>query len=155
MTIRIHKVSEEHGWGSNMSPYPVDYEGKTYRTTEALFQCLRFDDDDIIEAIRAERSPMGAKFAAKKHKDKMVIKERGDADVENMRMCLNLKIDQHPEVKELLLATNTEFIVEDTTKRKDQFWGAKFENGGWNGNNLLGELWMELRKEEKDNEPNT
>lgn len=146
MAIRIRKVKEEHGWGSNMSHHPVEYNGKTYRSTEALFQCLRFDDEEIIEAIRAEGSPMGAKFTAKKHQDKMSIEQRGEQDIENMRLCLKLKVEQHPEIREMLLETNTEFIVEDTTKRKDQFWGAMWDGNGWHGHNWLGELWMELRK---------
>lgn len=145
LVVIIKKVKEKYGWGSNMSPFPVEYNGKIYRATEALFQCLRFDDEDIIEAIRAEKSPMGAKFAAKKHKDKMVIEQRGEQDIENMRLCLKLKVEQHPEILEMLLETNTDFIVEDTTNRKDQFWGARFENNGWLGHNWLGELWMELR----------
>lgn len=130
-----------------MSPHPIFHEGKDWKTAEALFQALRFDDDAIREEIRAAVAPIGAKLIAKQNADKMVIDQRGEQDVENMRLCLKLKVEQNPEVKELLLASGNDFIVEDTTKRKDLFWGAKWDNGGWVGHNKLGELWMELRKE--------
>ena len=66
MDILIRKVKDLHGWLGNMSPYPIEFNGKLYRTTEALFQALRFSDEEVIEAIRAEKSPMAAKFAAKR-----------------------------------------------------------------------------------------
>lgn len=39
--IAFTKVKSPYGWLGNMSPYPVHYQGRTYRTTEALFR--RFD----------------------------------------------------------------------------------------------------------------
>jgi len=35
--ILITKVKEPSGWLSNMSPHPVSYAGKRWRTYEALF----------------------------------------------------------------------------------------------------------------------
>jgi predicted NAD-dependent protein-ADP-ribosyltransferase YbiA (DUF1768 family) len=71
--ILIPKVADPNGCWGNMAAYPVVYQGKEYRTTEALFQSLRFDDQEVVEGIRAEKSPMGAKFVAKKHKATMVV----------------------------------------------------------------------------------
>ena len=150
MHVLIRKVKEQHGWLGNMSPFPVEFEGKLYRTTEALFQALRFSDEEVIEAIREEKSPMAAKFAAKRHKDKMVVEPLSAADLENMRMCLKLKLEQHPKLRDRLLATGDAEIVEDCSKRKrgsGLFWGAALEDGVWEGTNMLGKLWMELRDE--------
>jgi len=116
--IIIRKVKEEFGFLSNMSPHPVVHQGKEWRTTEALFQSLRFDDLEIIEAIRAERSPMGAKMKAKAHKEQMTLPNLGEQDLNNMRMCLRLKVQQHPEILKDLLDTGDEIIVEDCTKRQ-------------------------------------
>lgn len=146
--ITFRKVNEAYGWLGNMSPYSVLHEGKTYRTTEALFQALRFDDESIIELIRSQKSPMAAKMVAKPHKSKMIIEKFSNQDIENMRLCLRLKLAQHPELKTLLLATNDEQIIEDTTNRHRVCpWGAKLKNGKWIGENLLGKLWMQLRTE--------
>ncbi len=148
--IVINKVKEPYGFFGNMAPYPIVYEGKTYRTSEALFQCLRFDDEDIKEQIRAEKSPMGAKFVAKRCKTAMSITPLSEQDLDNMRLCLKLKIDQHPEIKSELLNTEDQIIVENCTKRQrgtGLFWGAAIAEGQLTGENRLGLLLMELREE--------
>jgi ribA/ribD-fused uncharacterized protein len=148
MHILIRKVKEPHGWLGNMSPYPIEFNGKRFRTTEALFQAMRFEDEEVIEEIRAEKSPMAAKFVAKRNKERMAIEPCGKKDIENMRECLRLKISQHPELKGLLLATGEEDIVEDCSKRRrgsGLFWGAALEGDVWEGQNWLGTLWTEQR----------
>lgn len=150
--ILIRKVKDEFGWLGNMSPYPVKHNGMTYRTTEALFQALRFDDEEIKEAIREQKSPMAAKMKAKKNKDRMVVVPLSGEDLEIMRLVLRLKLLQHPILRDDLLATADEEIVEDCTKRSSGsglFWGAALRNGEWIGENWLGLLWMELRNELK------
>lgn len=146
--ILIRKVKEPHGWLGNMSPYPVQFEGKQYRTSEALFQALRFDDVQIIESIRDQKSPMAAKMIAKKNRGHMVVKPMSDDDLDNMKMVLRLKIEQHPKLKADLTGTGNEAIVEDCTKRprgSGLFWGAALKEDKWVGENWLGWLWMELR----------
>jgi ribA/ribD-fused uncharacterized protein len=147
--IIIRKVKESHGCWGNMAPYPVEYEGKEYRTTEALFQALRFDDEEIREAIRENKSPMAAKFVSRGNRDKMVVEPVSEQDLDNMRLCLRLKIEQHEELEAELLATGEEEMVEDCTKRQrghGLYWGAaKQEDETWEGQNWLGRLWMELR----------
>jgi len=150
MTILIRKVKESHGWLGNMSPFPVEFNGKRFRTTEALFQALRFSDEEVVEKIRAQKSPMAAKMVAKPHKCRMVVEPLSAADVENMKECLRLKLEHHPELCDRLLATGDAEIIEDCTKRKRGsalFWGAALEDGVWKGSNVLGNLWMELRQE--------
>ena len=63
--LLITKVKLPGGWLSNMSPHPVSYEGKRWRTCEALFQALRLEDEDAKEVIRKESSPMAAKMVPK------------------------------------------------------------------------------------------
>jgi hypothetical protein len=67
-------------------PFPVKCDGKSWRTPEALFQALRFDDDAIREEIRAITSSMGTKFVAKREKAKMVVVPQSEQDVANMEM---------------------------------------------------------------------
>jgi len=150
-SISFTKVALPFGWLGNMSPYPVEYNGKTWRTTEALFQALRFEDEEIREVIRAEKSPMGAKMKAKKHKSLMNITPMGHLDIENMRMCVKLKCEQHPGLVDQLLKTDGLPIYEDVTSRprgSGLFWGAKkLDDGTWEGENILGKIWMEIRSE--------
>lgn len=148
--VSFTKVSLPNGWLGNMSPHPIEYEGKTWRTTEALFQSLRFNDQDIIEGIRLEKSPMGAKFKAKANKSNMKVMPQSKEDICNMMMCLRLKIDQHPDLKRMLLDTGDSHIIEDCSSRKrgsGLFWGAALVEGEWIGENRLGKMWESIREE--------
>lgn len=57
--IGFTKVKLPYGWLGNMSPYPIEFGGKIYKTSEALFQALRFNDEEIQEIIISEKSPIG------------------------------------------------------------------------------------------------
>lgn len=152
--IAFTKTNLPYGWMGNMSPYPILFGDEIYRTSEALFQALRFRDNEIKAIIRGEKSPMGAKLVAKSRASEMTVKQLSDVDVTNMRMCLKLKLKQHPHLKDALLNTGDDMIVEDVTNRGDKgsnlFWGAMLVDGEWVGQNVLGNIWMELRKEFKN-----
>ena len=90
--IAFTKTALPFGWLGNMSAHPVTHQGKVFRTAEALFQALRFNDPDIIEQIRAAKSPMGAKMVAKRNKGKMVVAPGSAEDVKNMEAVLRLKV---------------------------------------------------------------
>lgn len=151
MSIWFKKVKEEYGWMGNMAPYPIKFDGKVWLTSEALFQGMRYDVVGIQEIIRNEKSPMGAKMKAKKFKDQMVVVPMSAQDVENMRKCVRMKFDQHPDLKKELMKTKGVFIYEDIGNRngeRHKFWGAKkiSENEG-DGQNMMGKILMELRDE--------
>ena len=146
--ISFTKVKLPFGWLGNMSPYPILYNGKTWRTSESLFQAMRFENEDIIEAIRLEKSPMGAKMKAKKYKDQMIIEPQSHEDVDLMVLCINLKLEQHSGLKKQLLDTKESIIIEDVTSRpggSGLFWGAKRIGDKWSGHNILGKIWMDAR----------
>lgn len=149
--ISFNKNNDPYGWLSNMSPFPVEYEGKTWPTTEHLFQALRFKDQAIREQIRMNRSPMGAKFCARHHITNMVVVPTTEEDMANMRKVLRLKVDQHPGLLTQLLATDGRIVEDCTTRPKGTatFWGAVLVNGEWFGQNVLGKMWMEIRDEAK------
>lgn len=153
--IGFTKTKLPYGWMGNMASYPIEFEGKTWRTTEALFQAMRFTDETIREGIRNEKSPMGAKFKAKGQADKMTIKQLSIEDVANMVTCVVLKLEQHPELQTLLLETGDAEIFEDVTSRGDRgsnkFWGAMLIEGKLDGENILGKIWIEQRENLKLN----
>lgn len=146
-TITFTKVKLQWGFFSNMSPHPVRHVNKLWKTTEALFQALRFVDEAIIEEIRSTHSPMTAKMIAKRNKASMIIQPASPRDLDNMRLVLRLKIEQHPDLRRLLLNTGSAPIIEDCSKRRASPWGAQLISGEWVGENLLGKLWVELREE--------
>jgi ribA/ribD-fused uncharacterized protein len=150
-TIAFTKVALPFGWLGNMSPYPITWDNREWRTTEALFQALRFSDKSIQEKIREQKSPMAAKMVAKPFSCKRIIEVGSQQDIENMRLCLKLKLEQHPKLQEELCKTRDKLIVEDVSSRgargTNLLWGAQLKDGEWVGKNVLGNLWMELREE--------
>ena len=147
--ISFTRVDLPYGWLGNMSPYPIMYDDKIWRTSEALFQALRFSDPVIQELIREQKSPMAAKMKAKGNKESYNITPMSDNDVENMKLCLDLKFNQHTELRQKLIRTGEHMIIEDIGERRGprhQFWGAyKTHENTWIGQNKMGELLMELR----------
>ncbi len=149
--ILITKVKEPGGWLSNMSPHPVFYEGKRWRTCEALFQAMRLKDEDAKEVIRAESSPMAAKMVAKRFKGIQVVEPMSEADLANMRLCISLKLTQHELLRRKLFHSVNAKIIEDCSSRgprgSNLFWGAMRVPEGWQGENWLGRIWEEIRVE--------
>ena len=156
--ITFTKVRLPFGWLSNMAPFPIQYQNTVYLTNEALFQCLRFEDfpgdpklkQQAQEAIRAQNSPMVVKWVSKRwFKDLGFHVNIGDEqDLERMRLCLKLKINQHSHLVSELLKTEDKLIIEDSSNQKGKtrnIWGATYKDGVWDGQNEMGRLWMELR----------
>ena len=149
--ITFTKVKLPYGWLGNMSAHPVVWRGKTYPTTEHLFQALRFDENHpIIDEICSHNSPMRAKMAVKPYLNETIIEPRSLEDIENMIKVLNLKIDTHTDLRDALINTGDRTIIEDVSARPSEsglFWGAKRDGTGWTGYNILGECWMSIRRE--------
>lgn len=152
--ITFTRIDLPTGWLSNMSQHPVEFAGKEWRTVEALFQSLRFNDDGVKELIRAEKSPMSAKEVMKDNLALVSLSLHSTKDVKNMKICLKIKLKQHPMLVDKLIETGDKDIIEDVTNRGDVggnlFWGAMLIDGEWTGQNTLGKLWMELREELKN-----
>ena len=151
MSLWFNGVKEPNGWMGNMAPYPIKFDGKVWLTSESLFQSMRYDDDSVKEMIRVEKSPMGAKMKAKKYRDQMVVVPMSELDVENMRKCVKMKFDAHPQLKRQLMNTKDAFIYEDIGNRngeRHKFWGAKkLSESEGAGNNMMGKILMDLREE--------
>ena len=66
-----------------------------------------------------------------------------EADLDLMRGCLQLKVEQYSDLKARLVATGEKLIVEDCTARQRGgalFWGMAQQRGQWIGENWLGRL---------------
>ena len=153
--VVINKVKEEWGSLGNMSRHEIEYEGEVWPRSEHLFQALRFSCPELREEIRAISNPMAAKMTAKRlrreNPDKVIGSTLCDEDMARMRLVLDLKLEQHQDVQELLMLTGDREIVEDCTRRQrgsGLFWGAALqEDGTWKGDNALGKLWMIVRED--------
>lgn len=86
-----------YGWLGNMcGGYPIEFKGKTYRSSEALFQCLRFPGDgEAQDAIRSATTFMAKKRAARRVKDdpaRLKVPICDADDLARMKVCLVLKL---------------------------------------------------------------
>ena len=152
--VVFHKVKENFGGLSNMSSdYPLVVDGVAIRSSEALYQAMKFPHlPEVQRAIFAERSPMAAKMKAKPHAGQ--VRDDWEAvKLDVMRWCLRVKLAQHPHrFGDLLQATGERAIVERS--HKDRFWGAvPAEPGALVGINLLGLLLVEVRELVRDEGP--
>lgn len=152
--ILITKVKKDFGWMNNMSHHPIVYLGKTYPTAEHLFQSLRFDNDSDKYKIRIAPHGGAAKKVAYSLKKRMQNATNSVVNEALMTACIMLKMDQHPELKNLLIETGNQVIREDVTKRSQLgnmskshlFWGSALVQGQhWVGVNMLGKIYMKLR----------
>ena len=154
--VVINKVREEWGELGNMARFEIEFEGKVWPRSEQLFQALRFKPghEELQEQIRVESNPMKAKMVAKrlfKENPEAVYPVCCDEDLVRMKQVLELKFDQHEDIRLSLERTGKRPIVEDCTRRQrgsGLFWGAALqEDGSWKGENALGKLWMVIRQE--------
>ncbi|WP_169301445.1 NADAR family protein [Pontimicrobium aquaticum] len=159
MSIRKYKKDEcitfkstkgHYGSLSNMAPnYPIHINGTILRTTEALYQALRFPNyPEIQKEIIQYASPISAKKFGRRHLNK-TRSDWNQIRFKVMKFCIELKLYQNYDIfSKMLLATKDLPIVEYTDK--DKVWGATLEGEYYVGTNALGRLLMELREKVKN-----
>lgn len=150
------RTAEQFGGLSNMAGgYPLFINGIRILTSEALYQACRFPHlPDIQKLILGQTSPMAAKMKSKPYR-KDSRPDWDDVRVYVMRWCLHVKLAQNWEkFGNLLLSTGNMPIVEESYR--DPFWGAKpIDQQSLVGQNVLGQLLVELREKLKTPQAHT
>ena len=139
MTIRFFSQSDTHREFSNFAPFPIDLDGAHWPTTEHYYQAQKFTDPGLQAAIREAAMPIIAKSLADKHLDKI----RPDWDAVKdavMDRAVRRKFKLHAALRELLLATGDEDIVEAAPS--DYYWGVGRDG---TGQNRLGRIIERIR----------
>lgn len=141
MTIYFYRTGDDYGEFSNFAAFPLRLDGKTWPTSEHYFQAQKFIETDPpwAAAIRKAESPG---LAARMGRDRKHPLRRDWESVKDdvMRRALAAKFEQHEELRELLLSTGDEQLVEHTAN--DSYWA---DAGDGSGKNMLGRLLVELR----------
>jgi len=140
MTIRFYRQYEEYGCFSNFSRHPVLLDGLEWPTVEHYFQAQKFEGLNYAEEIRAARSPGVAKRMAKTRR---MLRRPDWAEVKENVMfeAVLAKFRQHPDIRQVLLDTGDEELVEHTSN--DSYWG---DGGDGSGQNRLGVILMQVRQ---------
>ena len=139
----IGEFAGEHRFLSNFYKSSIEFEGATYPTVEHAFQAAKTFDAEERAGIRANANPVIAKRKGRR------VTLRADwetAKRDIMRGLLRLKFSNE-DMRERLLQTGEEELVEGN-RWHDKYWGrclcAKCGN---TGQNVLGELLMQVRRE--------
>ena len=147
----IKKFDGDFAFLSNFFICNLIIKGKTWPTTEHLFQACKTIDENEREKIRLCETPGKAKRMGRKitlRDDWFEIKETV------MAWCLDLKVDK-PEFAEKLLATGNKELIEGNIWH-DNFWGdcSCPQCKDFIGINMLGRLLMKKREKLKNDYKN-
>lgn len=132
----ISSFSGKYRFLSNFWAVPITYEGRVYRSVEHAYQAAKTIDPEVKDKIVIAFLPAQAKRLGRK----AILRPGWETKkLAIMEELLRLKF-QHPGLREALLATEGEELIEGNTWG-DCFWGAC----GKEGHNHLGNLLMKVR----------
>jgi N-glycosidase YbiA len=139
MTIYFYTRGEPYEEFSNFSRHGFELDGKFWKTSEHYFQAMKFADTEYEDKVREAPSPKDAAEIGRR-RDLPLRKDWESVKDDVMRRAVRQKFLTHPELKELLLSTGEEEIVENAPA--DYYWGCGKDG---TGQNKLGKILMEIR----------
>jgi ribA/ribD-fused uncharacterized protein len=144
--IRFYRANEKpYGAFSNLFRREIVFEGDTFATSEHAYQAGKARKPEVKAWLMAAPSPALLAMAAHGLYYWDVTPGWSKSKFDRMRRVLRAKFTQHPDLLELLLATEDARLVESATVDSpvNRLWG---EVDGV-GQNMLGQMLMELRAE--------
>jgi N-glycosidase YbiA len=132
-----------YGCFSNFSAHPFELDGKRWPRSEHYFQAQKFlgTDDAYAERIRLANSPMvAARLGRSRSHPIRQDWEHVKDDV--MLRAVRRKFETHAEIRDVLLGTGDEELVENAPR--DRYWGIGADG---TGKNRLGQILVEVRQE--------
>ncbi|MDP5138602.1 NADAR family protein [Rheinheimera baltica] len=143
MTIFFYTKTDAYGEFSNFSKHGIEEDGEWWPTVEHYFQAQKFEDKSYQEKIRTAYSSKQAAELGRSRK----VPIRADWELvkdEIMFRAVLKKFKTHDKLKELLLSTGVQEIVENAPG--DYYWGIG-KNG--TGLNKLGKILVSVREQLK------
>jgi len=139
MPIYFYSTQGTYGCFSNFSPHRIELDGRWWPTTEHYFQAQKFAELEHQEAIRQARSPMTAARMGRDRK-RPLRPDWNEVKDDVMRQAVLQKFATHAGIREILLSTGDELIIENAPH--DYYWGCGKDKSG---KNMLGTILMEVR----------
>ncbi|OUL21310.1 NADAR domain-containing protein [Nostoc sp. 106C] len=144
MTIYFYKVWQPYGCFSNFSPHGIQIQGTYWPTVEHYYQAQKFVgsiDAVIIPAIHNAQTPEEA-AALGRCSTRQIRADWEFVKTQVMQEAVLKKFLTHAEIRDILLSTGNEILVENSPK--DYFWGC---GANKTGQNHLGKVLMSVREE--------
>lgn len=144
MTIYFYKVWQPYGCFSNFSEHGIFIQGAYWSTVEHYYQAQKFigtEYETVVPIIHAVNTPeeaasLGRCPTRKVHQSWDIRK------TQVMRKAVLTKFITHVDIRDTLLSTDEQLLVEDSPR--DYFWGCGADK---TGQNHLGKILMSVREE--------
>lgn len=134
----IAEFKDEYEWLSNFYPVTVTYDQVVYPSVEHAYQAAKTMDLEIRKHILTLTQGQAKRYmAANKHEYRLGWQAM---KLDVMFNLVYQKFSSHAELKELLLATGNQILIEGNTWH-DTFWGKCRGIG----ENWLGIILMRVR----------
>lgn len=143
MTIYFYAVKDEkYGCFSNFAYYGFELDESWWPTSEHYYQSQKFitTDKEWCEKIKQVKTP---KEAANMGRDRTHLLRPDWEEVKDeiMYKAVLKKFQTHQNIREILLSTGDELIVENSPV--DYYWGCGADGSG---KNKLGQVLMAVRE---------
>lgn len=144
MTIYFYTTNQAYSEFSNFAPYGIELDGYWWRTTEHYFQAQKFLDKAYQDKIRQAPDP---KTAANLGRSRAIAIREDWEEIKDdvMRKAVLKKFQTHPKLRELLISTGSEDILENAPGY--YYWGCGSDGSG---KNMLGKILQEVRFQIQD-----
>ena len=140
----IDRFREQYYFLSNFYPAVIEYDGIIYQSSEAAYQAQKCQDI----SVRQQFSKLSADESKRLGSKTELRSDWDEVKLSLMKKIVRAKFTQHRYLAEWLLETGEKELKEGNTW-KDTFWGIDLKTG--DGENHLGKILMDLRKDFKEN----
>ena len=143
-------------WGafSNFQPLavPIMAGPWSFQFSESLYQAAKFAGHPDVQQRIAEAPTARQAAAIGRTPGLGIDPDWNEQRVDVMRWVLRMKREANrDEIDAVLAKTGERPIVEVSTR--DPWWGARPVADRYEGHNVLGRLWMELRQQLRQDDP--
>lgn len=142
--VYFYSPLDKFGELSNFADFGFEYERLYYSTVEHFYQSQKFVDKDYAELIRQAKTPKAAADLGKS-RDKKLKTDWDQIKNDIMIIGVQKKFETHENLKELLLSTGDNLIIENSPY--DNYWGIGSTGDGLN---QLGTTLMRVRQKLKN-----
>ena len=139
MSICFYKEFGELGYLATYSNHGFYKDGIFYKTSEHYYQSKKFDDPDVVNRIINAKTPKEASIIGRDRNNK---KRENWKEIKKdvMFEAVLYKFLNNEEIKDKLLKTGNEEIIEETTK--ESYWGC---GPNHDGENNYGKILCKVR----------
>ncbi len=150
----INKFDGRYRFLSNFYPSEIEYQGIKYPTNEHYYVAMKINDPQFFKGIgnlnvnEAREYISTIQTAGQVKRVGRTLSVRKDWDSVKLKVMeygVRQKFTKHPELKEMLLSTENQELVEGNTWHDNFFGSCECDKCGDKGLNHLGKILMMVR----------